>query len=201
MASKNNDTIINEIMETTTKNESINEMKKINSDVLYRYSMQPAYATRPIEEISYPAYATRPTEPIAYPEYAVRPTEPIAYPEYAVRPTDPIAYPAYATRPTNPITDISITYDQLEDNIVQLKEAINSLKSTWQVDAKKNINTLENSWVGAECKEYTTKLTKMDKKVNNTISALELLCSTYEQARDMLKDNQMYVMNSIKSID
>ena len=163
MASKGNNTIIEEIMETTTKNGSFDEIKKINSDTLSNL------------DIMQPAYATRPTEPIAYPEYAVRPTD--------------------------PITDISITYDQLEDNIAQLKEAINSLKSTWQVDAKKNIKTLEDSWVGAECSEYTTKLIKMDKKVNNTISALELLCSTYEQARDMLKDNQMYVMNSIKSID
>ena len=95
--------------------------------------------------------------------------------------------------------DIDITYNQLEENISTLKTAINNLKSAWSNGANKNIATLNNSWVGPDCSAYTEKLTNMDSKVQGTISALELLCSTYESARDMVKENQKSVLASIES--
>ena len=95
--------------------------------------------------------------------------------------------------------DISITYNQLEDNISFLKKAIADLKESWGVNTKKNIDLINNSWVGPDCIAYTDKLTSMDNKVQKTISSLELLCSTYENARDMVQDKQASIMSSINN--
>ena len=100
-----------------------------------------------------------------------------------------------------PGQDLNITYNQLEENIATLKKSISSLKQSWEVETKRNLNTLDNSWVGQDCASYTAKLNNMDKKVENTIAALELLCSTYEQARDMVKDSQSKTISSIESIN
>ncbi len=40
----------------------------------------------------------------------------------------------------------------------------------------------------------------MDGKVQNTINSLELLCSTFEKARDMIKDNQITVSGAINNL-
>ncbi len=96
--------------------------------------------------------------------------------------------------------DINITYSQLEENINMLKKSISTLKSSWDGETKRNIDTLNNSWVGQDCTAYTSKLMNMDSKVQNTISALELLCSTYEKARDMIRDNQSQVASSINNM-
>ena len=103
--------------------------------------------------------------------------------------------PKYGTVCSGP--DINITYGQLEDNIATLKKAITNLKNSWSNETKKNISILDNSWVGSDCSAYTAKLTKMDSKVQGTIDALELLCSTYENARDMVIENQKNVTSSI----
>ena len=95
------------------------------------------------------------------------------------------------------VSDIDITFDQLERNIAILRKAIANLKNSWSNETKKNIAKLDNSWVGPDCAAYTQKLTKMNSKVQNTISALELLCSTYERARDMVIENQRSVTSSI----
>lgn len=111
--------------------------------------------------------------------------------------------PAYGVVPIAPLPgeDLNITYNQLEENIATLKKSISKLKQSWEVETKRNLNTLDNSWVGQDCASYTAKLNNMDKKVENTIAALELLCSTYEQARDMVKDSQSKTISSIESIN
>lgn len=96
--------------------------------------------------------------------------------------------------------DINITYSQLEENIGTLREAINTLKSSWDGETKNNISIINGSWAGTDCSEYTKKLSNMDTKVQNTIAALELLCSTYEKARDMVKENQTKAVSSIVSL-
>ena len=109
-----------------------------------------------------------------------------------------VAPPAYNAINTG--SDINITYSQLEENITTLREAINTLKSSWNGETKNNISIINGSWAGTDCAEYTKKLSNMDTKVQNTISALELLCNTYEQARDMVKDNQAKTVSSIISL-
>lgn len=96
--------------------------------------------------------------------------------------------------------DIDITYDQLEQNIAMLKKSISSLKSSWDGETKRNVDILNNSWVGQDCVAYTERLTSMDGKVQNAISALELLCNTYEKASDMIRDNQNQVASSINNM-
>ena len=201
-------------------------MAKINSDKWVKLDgrFQALYAVKePIEApIAVPLYAVRDPEPtpIGQPLYAVKDPEPtpIAQPLYAVKdpkPT-PIAQPLYAVKdpePTpvsqplyavkNPGTgmDISITYAQLEENISTLKNSIAKLKDSWNSEIRKDVSVLDNSWVGEDCVAYTSKLTKMDSKVQKTISALELLCSTYEQARDMVKENQSNIITSISNMN
>lgn len=119
-------------------------------------------------------------------------------PAYGVVPVHPVQ-PAYGV--VWPGQDLNITYNQLEENIATLKKSISKLKQSWEVETKRNLNTLDNSWVGQDCASYTAKLNNMDKKVENTIAALELLCSTYEQARDMVKDSQSKTISSIESIN
>ncbi len=111
-------------------------------------------------------------------------------PAYGVVTVPPIStvQPAYGVI-TVP-TDINITYDQLEDMITNLRKSINTMKDTWNGGTRQNIAKLESSWVGKDCVAYTEKLNKMHSKVQKTIQALELLCNTYEKARDMVKDSQ-----------
>ena len=99
------------------------------------------------------------------------------------------------------VGDINITYSQIEENIATLESAIKKLKDSWETETKKNLAKLNNSWIGKDCIAYTSKLTSMDKKVKNTISALELLCSTYKRARDMIQDKQIDVTNLINNIN
>lgn len=134
--------------------------------------------------------------PIAVPKYGVTPVQGTPVAKYGVIPVTPV--PKYGVQGPS---DISITYEQLEQNIANLKQAIASLRESWTNQTKKNLDTLNNSWVGDDCRRYTFKLGKMDKRVNDTISALELLCRTYEQARDMVKDQQMSTISSIASLD
>lgn len=100
-----------------------------------------------------------------------------------------------------PHPGINISLSQIEENIATLKKSISNLKSSWDGETKKDINILDNSWVGQDCEQYTQRLTKMDKKVQNTIAALELLCKTYEQVRDMVKDNQSKSLSAVTNID
>lgn len=132
----------------------------------------------------------------AVPKYGVTPVVGTPIAKYGVIPVTPV--PKYGVQDPS---DISITYEQLEQNIANLKQAIASLRNSWSNQTKKNLDTLNNSWVGDDCRRYTFKLGKMDKRVNDTISALELLCRTYEQARDMVKDQQMSTISSIASLD
>ena len=131
------------------------------------------------------------------------PTNPsvrVAVPAYGVRVPVPPTPPLYGTSPAVSTPTLSITNAQLDEMISTLKKSINSLKSSWDGEIKRNIDTINNSWVGQDCIQYTSKLTGMDNKVQNTISALELLCSTYEQARDMVRDNQNTVSSAINNI-
>ena len=130
------------------------------------------------------------------PKYGVTPVVGTPVAKYGVIPVTPV--PKYGVQDPS---DISITYEQLEQNISNLKQAIASLRNSWTNQTKKNLDTINNSWVGDDCRRYTFKLGKMDKRVNDTISALELLCKTYEQARDMVKDQQMSTISSIASLD
>ena len=130
------------------------------------------------------------------PKYGVTPVcTPV--PKYGVTPVH-TPVPKYGVQAT---TDINITYEQLEQNIANLKQAISTLRDSWSNQTKSNLDTLNNSWVGDDCRKYTYKLGKMDKRVNDTISALELLCKTYEQARDMVKEQQMNTISSISNLD
>ena len=128
----------------------------------------------------------------------IPPTQPkygVVQPAYGV----PIPYPVQPKYGVF-LPDIDITYSQLEENISTLKKAIANLKDSWSNETKKNIAKLDNSWVGPDCAAYTEKLTKMDSRVQKTISALELLCTTYEKARDMVKDSQNSAVTSINNI-
>ena len=113
--------------------------------------------------------------------------------------------PLYGTQPkpvthASPTADINITYEQLQENISALKKSISTLKSSWDQETKRNIDTINNSWAGNDCSAYTTKLSQMDGKVQNTIQALELLCSTYEKARDMIAQSQRNVSGAVNNL-
>ena len=97
--------------------------------------------------------------------------------------------------------DLKVTYSELEENINILKKAIEKLKNSWQGETKKNLSKIESSWIGEDCKEYVTKLNGMDKKVNNVISALELLSTTYEKAKSMVHQSQSKAVNNIQNIN
>ncbi len=99
--------------------------------------------------------------------------------------------------PSYLMPDIKITYDQLEENIATLKKAIETLKSSWDGETKRNIDKINSSWAGKDCATYTSKLSNMDGKVQKTIQALELLCSTYEKARDMVASSQKQVTSAV----
>ena len=135
--------------------------------------------------------------PYVQPAYGV----PTAQPAYGVIPIvepTPVVQPAYGVPVTGPLTDINITYDQLEDMITTLRKATSTLKDSWTRETSKNLSTLENSWVGNDCRAYTNRVRKMDGKVQNTIEALDLLASTYEKARDMVQENQKNTMAAIQ---
>ena len=96
--------------------------------------------------------------------------------------------------------DINISFDQISENVAILRKAIDTLKNSWNKETKNNINKLNSSWVGSDCAEFIDKLLEMDKPIQNTIAALELLCSTYEKAKEMIQDNQSGTASAIRNI-
>jgi len=152
---------------------------------------QPAYGTVPISQ---PAYGT---VPISQPAYG---TVPISQPVYQ---TVPISQPKYGTSctTTTTYTDLNITYAQVQDNISKLKKAVSSLRSTWDEETKHNLTMINSSWAGDDCSAYTQKILKMDSKVQNTISALDLLRSTYEQAISQVQQSQQSSLSSINKLE
>ena len=133
----------------------------------------------------------------AQPAYGVQPLHPISQPAYGVQPV-PISQPAYGVPFVGP--DINLSYEQLEENIATLETSVSTLKKSWDGETKKAIQTLENSWAGKDCAEYTKKLSGMDKSVQNTIAALELLLTAYKSARDMVSASQAKSVTAIKNI-
>ena len=117
-----------------------------------------------------------------------------------IQPKYGVQFPSHPISDGGSQVDIDITYDQLEQNISMLKKSIANLKSSWDGETKRNVEILNNSWVGQDCVAYTDRLTSMDSKVQNAISALELLCNTYEKASDMIKENQSQVASSINNM-
>ena len=96
--------------------------------------------------------------------------------------------------------DISITSSKLDEIIDNLTRTINTLTSSWSDQTKRNISIIENSWIGPDCKAYTNKLNAMNTKVENAITALILLRSTYIKARELVKNNQKANFDLIEGI-
>ena len=103
--------------------------------------------------------------------------------------------------PISTTGDINISYQQLEENIATLKSAIQQLKDSWNTETKNNINKIKNSWAGEDCKAYIDRLNTMDMSVQRSISALELLCNTYEKARNMISDTVKKSSSAINNIN
>ena len=124
---------------------------------------------------------------------------PEVQPAYGVQITT--VQPKYGVNcPSTTGHDISITLAQLEDNIARLKKSINALKSSWDVETRRNVSLLHYSWIGKDCQQYTIKLSQMNSKVQSTLTALQLLCSTFEQARDMVASTQNATTSSIRNM-
>ncbi len=97
--------------------------------------------------------------------------------------------------------DLNISFRELESNIATLKSALSTLKSNWQGVTKTNIAKLQSSWVGDDCATYITKVSNMNKQVNNAMSAIELLIKTYERARDRVLEQQKAAEQAIRNIN
>ena len=172
-------------------------------------AVQPKYGTSCSTVYSQPAYGVQVVQPKygtscvqVQPAYGVQVVQPKygtscvqVQPAYGVQ----VVQPKYGTSCT--FTDLSITYAQVEENITKLKKAVSTLRSTWDGETKANLNTINNSWAGEDCSAYTQKLSKMDSKVQNTISALDLLRSTYEQAINQVKESQQTSLTSISKLE
>ena len=157
--------------------------------------VQPKYGTScTTTTLVQPKYGTScTTTTLVQPKYGTSCVQ--VQPAYGVQ----VVQPKYGTSCT--YTDLNITYAQVEENISKLKKAVNTLKNTWDGETKANLQTINNSWAGEDCSAYTQKLSKMDSKVQNTISALDLLRTTYEQARDMVKESQQSSISSISKLE
>ena len=105
-------------------------------------------------------------------------------------------YAAPTPRPSSG-ADLSISKAKIEENITVLKRATKTIQEAWQSNTKTNLTTIENSWAGPDCEAYINNVNAMDKKVNNAISALELLTKTYQTALDRINESQTSVMNII----
>ena len=119
---------------------------------------------------------------------------------YGVRPS-PIK-PEY---PGNPGTgggyDINISVSEIKSNITVLKSAVNTIKSNWEGVTKTNVAKLNNSWAGDDCAAYIEKVNEMDKQVNTSVDALNLLINTYQKALDQLTESQSKIASSIKNMN
>ena len=96
--------------------------------------------------------------------------------------------------------DIDISYAEMENNIAVLKESINTLSSNWNQLINTNVSTIKNSWAGKDCEVYIDKVLKLDSKVKNAISALELLANTYEQAKNQMQEQQAKVAGTLNNL-
>ncbi len=160
-------------------------MVKIDKE---KYKSEPMYGVVP------PVQAKYGVVPPVQAKYGVVPPIDIQ-PAYGVPPIS--IQPAYGV--VYPV-DVNVSYNDLEDCIARLKKTINTLKSSWTNGSKKQIARIKESWVGADCEAYTQKLEGMDQKVNKSIEALELLCSTYEKARDLVLESQKKSTDAVNNM-
>lgn len=141
-----------------------------------------------------PAYGVQP--PVyAQPAYGVQPPV-YAQPAYGVQP--PVfGQPAYGVQ----LADLSISADEMRENIATLDSAIKTLNNAWEKETESLTKQLSSSWAGKDCSEYITKLSKMDKKVENSIKALELLKNTYQKALDLILEKQKNSVDAITNVE
>ena len=100
-----------------------------------------------------------------------------------------------------PTVDINITYSELESNIAILKDALNTIRNSWNGITKINIHRLNRSWVGDDCAAYIEKVQSMDANVNNATLAIELLIRTYEKAKNQILEQQNKITSTINSVE
>ncbi len=118
-----------------------------------------------------------------------------AQPAYGVQP--PVSVPAYGVM----LPDLNISVEEMKENIATLDSAIKTLNNSWGKETASLAKQLSDSWAGKDCAEYIEKLTKMDKKVDNTIKALELLKKTYQKALDLVLEKQKSSVTVIVNAD
>ncbi len=126
---------------------------------------------------------------------------------YGVKPT-PIPNETYVTlygpyvpgpNRTTPV-QISITEEEIKQNISILKKSANTMENSWEDIKGPILKSIKESWIGKECSEYTSNIEKMNKKVTNSIEALRLLAKKYEDSIDQLTVTRKSIMEAIDNL-
>ena len=126
---------------------------------------------------------------------------------YGVKPT-PIPNETYVTlygpyvpgpNRTTPV-QISITEEEIKQNISILKKSANTMENSWEDIKGPILKSIKESWIGKECSEYTSNIEKMNKKVTNSIEALRLLAKKYEDSIDQLAVTRKSIMQAIDNL-
>ena len=116
---------------------------------------------------------------------------------------DPIVtlYGPYVPGPnrTTPV-QISITEEEIKQNISILKKSANTMENSWEDIKGPILKSIKESWIGKECSEYTSSIEKMNKKVTNSIEALRLLAKKYEESIDRLAVTRKSIMEAIDNL-
>lgn len=114
---------------------------------------------------------------------------------------DPVAL--YGVPPFRPITSpvtISITEEEIKENISVLKKSANTMETSWEEIKGPILSSIKESWASDECNAYVAKIEKMDKKVSNSIDALRLLAKTYEKSLDLLSETRESIKTAISNL-
>ncbi len=100
---------------------------------------------------------------------------------------------------TTPV-QISITEEEIKQNISILKKSANTMENSWEDIKGPILKSIKESWIGKECSEYTSNIEKMNKEVTNSIEALRLLAKKYEDSIDQLAVTRKSIMEAIDNL-
>lgn len=85
---------------------------------------------------------------------------------------------------------IILNLEDLQANTQVLKETVKNVIVMWNDILYKQIEDLENSWVGADASLYTEKVKAFDKKIKAACQAIELLADTFNKSGNEISNVQ-----------
>lgn len=145
-------------------------------------------------------------KPLVYgppPMPTVLPVKPVVYgppPMPTNLPVKPVVYGPAPIDPSGGRTDLLITYEQLQENIKVLNQSSQEMRTNWNSIKNKTLQSISSSWVGKDSSAFVNKIKEMDREMENSFRAIDLLSNTYKKASNKMFESQQAIIDMINRL-